>query len=312
MTSQHLKEAVKRNFLFFGLSLQSHFLPPSPLPSPAFVSFEECEKQTLSGPGDWVNSNSFSTFIKSPSKIATPIWLTEKKVKFTICGLGKKKVKLTKGSLSRRSGELWTQKFVYKVTFGWSVEILHRYVCGGHLPPSPGSPLQNHNSAITRDCVDLTSKMESTPKTGSYRHFFGNFSVRYEEIRVCITICIYTSPQGGEGGSRRRGGCIYTWEKFMKILLYDVIFDVESIFDVKSSVSRRNRELSPKNAFRRGEPLEGGRGRPHTWWCSGSCSYTKVNMYTNFQGHITSHGWNLENLTFFFRIASGEFDFFSR
>ena len=49
----------------------------------------------------------------------------------------------------------------------------------------------------------------------------------------------------------------------MKILLYDVIFDVESIFDVKSSVSRRNRELSPKNAFRRGEPLEGG-GVGHT------------------------------------------------
>ena len=71
-------------------------------------------------------------------------------------------------------------------------------------------------------------------------------------------------PTGWGGRFTKERGMYIHLRKFMKILLYDVIFDVESIFDVKSSVSRRNRELSPKNAFRRGEPLEGGRGRPHT------------------------------------------------
>ena len=70
---------------------------------------------------------------------------------------------------------------------------------------------------------------------------------------------VYTHPTGWEGRFTKERGDIYTLE-----IIHENSFGVESSFDVKLRVSRRNRELSPKNEYRRGEPLGGGRGRPHT------------------------------------------------
>ena len=118
---------------------------------------------------------------------------------------------------------------------------------------TPSKSRFGDNSRLRRVSVDLTSKMESTPEIGSYRHFFGIlFGSEWGDTGVHHDMYIHIPTWWGGRFTKEREMYIYTLEKnSWKILLYDVIFGVESIFDVKSSVSRRNHELSPKTEYRR-------------------------------------------------------------